>query len=89
MELEFVILSFSKNTVSKLKKAALQSLKVPDWPISFGSDEKSGQRLIRVLKINPDGIGPNYFYAEYLRNNSEYNSPADTTSCCPPFDKQE
>ena len=46
--------------------------KVPGWPISFGDDEKAEQLLKAALQINPDGIDPNYFYAEYLRNEKRY-----------------
>ncbi len=39
---------------------------VPGWPIGFGNDEKAEQYLLKALKRNPDGIDPNYFYADYL-----------------------
>ncbi|HDK37582.1 MAG TPA: hypothetical protein ENG92_01005 [Thiolapillus brandeum] len=39
---------------------------VPGWPVGFGNDEKAGQYLSKALKLNPDGIDPNYFYADYL-----------------------
>ncbi len=40
--------------------------KVPGWPIGFGSDKKAAQLLQKALEINPQGIDPNYFYAEFL-----------------------
>ena len=46
--------------------------KVPGWPIGFGSDKKAKELLTKALQINPGGIDPNYFYAEYLRENGEY-----------------
>lgn len=40
--------------------------KVPGWPIGFGDKAKAKELLQKALAINPDGIDPNYFYAEYL-----------------------
>ncbi len=39
---------------------------VPGWPIAFGSDKKAEAMLKKALAINPDGIDPNYFYADFL-----------------------
>ena len=47
--------------------------KLPGWPISFGSDKKAEKLLKHALEINPDGIDPNYFYAEYLFDNGKYD----------------
>ncbi len=38
----------------------------PGWPISFGDNQLAEQMLQASLKINPDGIDANYFYADYL-----------------------
>ena len=46
--------------------------KVPGWPIGFGSDKKAKQLLEKALTINPQGIDPNYFYAEFLLENRDY-----------------
>ncbi|BFT29234.1 hypothetical protein D210916BOD24_04100 [Alteromonas sp. D210916BOD_24] len=46
--------------------------KLPGWPISFGSDKKAEKLLKHALEINPQGIDPNYFYAEFLYDNGEY-----------------
>ncbi len=46
--------------------------KLPGWPISFGNDKKAENLLKHALEINPDGIDPNYFYAEYLFDNGKY-----------------
>ena len=46
--------------------------KVPGWPIGFGNDEKAEELLKQALKINPDGIDSNYFYAEFLQENGKY-----------------
>ena len=40
--------------------------KVPGFPLGFGDDARAGQLLRQALELNPDGIDPNYFYAEYL-----------------------
>lgn len=40
--------------------------KVPGWPLGFGSDKKAEQHLLKGLENNPDGIDANYFYAEFL-----------------------
>ncbi|MCC2617080.1 hypothetical protein LJ739_12580 [Aestuariibacter halophilus] len=46
--------------------------KVPGWPIGFGSDKKARQLLTEALKVNPEGIDPNYFFAEFLYDEREY-----------------
>ena len=46
--------------------------KVPGWPIGFGDDDKAGELLKKALAINPDGIDPNYFYADYLFDQGDY-----------------
>ena len=40
--------------------------KVPGWPIGFGDKAKAKELLLKALAINPKGIDPNFFYAEYL-----------------------
>lgn len=45
--------------------------KVPGFPLGFGSDDKAQDLLARALTINPDGIDPNYFYAQYLCDRHE------------------
>ncbi|CAB3820450.1 tetratricopeptide repeat protein [Achromobacter dolens] len=54
-----------------LDGSALNSLgvlyyKVPGWPVGFGDNKKAESLLQQALAINPDGIDPNYFYADYL-----------------------
>lgn len=39
---------------------------VPGWPLGFGDDKKAEQYLKAALRQNPDGIDPNFFYADYL-----------------------
>ncbi|MAR89961.1 MAG: hypothetical protein SV765_11180 [Pseudomonadota bacterium] len=38
---------------------------VPGWPLGFGDDEQAERLLKQALKVNPDGIDSNYFYADY------------------------
>jgi len=38
----------------------------PGWPISFGNEDKAEQLLKTGLKLNPNSIDSNYFYADYL-----------------------
>lgn len=40
--------------------------KAPGWPFGFGDQAKAKELLLKALAINPGGIDPNYFYAEYL-----------------------
>jgi tetratricopeptide (TPR) repeat protein len=40
--------------------------KVPGWPLGFGDKAKAAELLQKALSINPNGIDPNYFYADYL-----------------------
>ena len=61
-----------------LQGSALTSLgvlyhKVPGWPIGFGSDKKAEMLLTKSLSLNSDGIDPNFFYAEYLFDEREYD----------------
>jgi tetratricopeptide (TPR) repeat protein len=46
--------------------------KVPGWPIGFGSDDKAREYLLLGLTADPEGIVINYFYAEFLADNKEY-----------------
>jgi tetratricopeptide (TPR) repeat protein len=46
--------------------------KVPMWPISFGDKDKAREYLEKALAINPNGIDPNYFYADYLYETGQY-----------------
>ena len=39
---------------------------VPGWPIAFGDDDAAEENLKAALKINPNGIDPNFFYGDFL-----------------------
>jgi Tfp pilus assembly protein PilF len=45
---------------------------VPGFPIGFGDHDKAKQLLQQALKLNPNGIDPNYFYADFLYTEGEY-----------------
>lgn len=45
--------------------------KVPGFPLGFGDDNKAQDLLVKALTINPYGIDPNYFYAQYLCDHNE------------------
>jgi tetratricopeptide (TPR) repeat protein len=46
--------------------------KVPGFPLGFGNKNKAREYLQRALAINPHGIDPNFFYAEFLFEQDEY-----------------
>ena len=39
---------------------------MPGWPIGFGDKTKAEEYFKKALSINPSGIDPNFFYAEFL-----------------------
>lgn len=45
--------------------------KVPRWPLGFGDHKKAREHLEKALAINPNGIDPNYFYADFLLEEGE------------------
>ncbi len=45
--------------------------KVPGWPIGFGDKKKAREYLEKAVKLNPDGIDPNYFMGDYLLEQGE------------------
>lgn len=45
---------------------------VPGWPIGFGDKKKAAKNLKKALEINPNGIDPNYFYADFLVSKKKY-----------------
>lgn len=60
-----------------LEGSALTSLgslyyQVPGWPLSFGNEEKAHEYLLAGLKLNPNGIDPNYFYGDFLFRRKDY-----------------
>jgi tetratricopeptide (TPR) repeat protein len=46
--------------------------KVPGFPLGFGNKNKAQELLRKALSFNPDGIDPNYFYADYLYEQGRY-----------------
>jgi tetratricopeptide (TPR) repeat protein len=47
--------------------------KVPAWPVSFGNNKIAEEMLKASLKINPQGIDANFFYADYLLTEGREN----------------
>ncbi|NIA02745.1 MAG: hypothetical protein GWO88_00825 [Planctomycetia bacterium] len=45
---------------------------VPGWPLGFGDDDKAEKYLQQALALNPKGIDPNFFYADYLYEQGRY-----------------
>ena len=71
-----LLLAAEKIDANALDGSALTSLgslyyKVPRFG-SFGDHDKAREYLERSLKINPNGIDPNYFYADFLLERGEY-----------------
>jgi len=46
--------------------------KVPGFPVGFGDHDKARKLLKKALEINPNGIDPNYFFAEFLYEEGEF-----------------
>lgn len=46
--------------------------KVPGFPLGFGDHDKAEHMLQKALTQNPNGIDPNYFYAEFLFEEERY-----------------
>lgn len=72
-----LLLAAEKANPNALQGSAYTSLgslyyKVPSWPIGFGDKKKARTYLEKALQINPDGIDPNFFYADFLSERGEY-----------------
>jgi uncharacterized protein (TIGR02996 family) len=48
--------------------------KVPGGIIGFGDKALAREYLEKALRANPDGIDPNYFYADYLYEQKQYSA---------------
>lgn len=47
-------------------RLALLYARVPGWPIGFGDSKQAETLFKQALAIDPDGIDPNFFYADFL-----------------------
>jgi tetratricopeptide (TPR) repeat protein len=67
-------LALDPNALQGSAYTSLGSLyyQVPGWPIGFGDDKKALELLKQGLALNPAGIDPNYFYADYLYRLGDY-----------------
>ncbi len=45
---------------------------MPGFPVGFGDDDKARKLLQKALELNPNGIDPNYFYADFLFEEGQY-----------------
>jgi tetratricopeptide (TPR) repeat protein len=45
---------------------------VPGWPLGFGDDAKAEAYFKKALALNPEGIDPNYFYGDFLKDQERY-----------------
>jgi tetratricopeptide (TPR) repeat protein len=61
-----------------LDGSALTSLgslyyQVPGWPIGFGNNKKAREYLEKGLQVAPDGLDANFFYADFLIEQDDYD----------------
>ena len=72
-------LKIDPNALQGSANTSLGSLyyKVPRWPIGFGDHKKAREHLEKALAINPTGIDPNYFYADFLLQEGESAKAAE------------
>jgi tetratricopeptide (TPR) repeat protein len=47
--------------------------RLPGWPISFGDNDSARQYLEAALKLYPNALDSNYFYGDFLLQESEYD----------------
>lgn len=68
-------LELEPNALAGSAYTSLGSLyyQVPGWPIAFGDDKMARKMLQQAIKINPEGIDSNYFYADYLMEEGDYS----------------
>lgn len=61
-------LKLDPNAMDGSAHTSLGSLyyQVPGWPIAFGDDDEAEKHLLLALRMNPDGIDPNFFYGDFL-----------------------
>jgi len=72
-----LLLAAEKANPQALQGSAYTSLgslfyKVPGWPIGFGDKKKAQAYLEKALSFNPNGIDPNFFYADFLKERGDY-----------------
>jgi tetratricopeptide (TPR) repeat protein len=77
-----LLLAAEKIDPSALNGSVYNSLgslyaKVPGWPIGFGDKKKARDYLEKALALNPNGIDPNYFYADLLADQGQYVKAAE------------
>jgi tetratricopeptide (TPR) repeat protein len=46
--------------------------RVPGWPLSYGNDDLARRYLETALKLFPEALDTNYFYADFLMSHGEF-----------------
>jgi len=46
--------------------------RVPGWPLGFGSNNEARALLQQAVRLAPNGMDANYFYADFLMSQHEY-----------------
>ena len=49
---------------------------VPGFPLGFGDNDKARKYLEQGIQMNPNGLDANYFYADFLYRQGEYEKSA-------------
>ncbi|CAN5430739.1 hypothetical protein BH11PSE7_BH11PSE7_21310 [soil metagenome] len=76
-----LLLEAEKLSPGAMNGSALESLgtlyaKVPGWPLSFGDKAKARDYLLKALTVDPASMDANYFYADFLASQGEYEPAA-------------
>ena len=58
-------------------KVQLTPVQVPGWPIGFGDKKKARTYLEKSIQVNPSGIDSNFFYADFLSEQGEYEKAVE------------
>ncbi|MCF7986432.1 MAG: hypothetical protein K9L60_02610 [Methylovulum sp.] len=68
------VIAINPNTMSGSAYVVLGTLyyKAPPWPVAFGDNKIASNLLQTALKINPNGIDSNYFYAAFLSTEHQF-----------------
>lgn len=67
------IIELNPNTLKGAAYVVLGTLYhlTPPWPVAFGDEEEAEKLLQTALKINPNGLDSNFYYARFLLENNK------------------